>query len=216
MASPAERLARYHFTSVGLLLLLIQMAVVVICLIVLAVGLGARNEMLLQLMAVGIIPIAAILGLLGFAGKICCFAAPGGWSANLLLGTSIFADIATIPAQIVELPSFVKNSVQIVSLAAFLLYLFVLARVLESDKCSRTVRGALVSGVIGLVVMTYAATRGPAEDTQRIIAAVIGFGAVLYGILLYLRSMVYLREAIKGLESAPRSQPEYADAETDD
>ncbi len=186
----------YRLASIGLLLLLIQAAIVVLLLLAVAVSLVTGNGALGAIAALSTLLIIVPTMFLGTIGKLLCLIAPSSRLGRICVALCLIGDFLGLGVKPLDPPPYVGIGIACASQCLFMLYLIVLARVVERPDIRRIVLASyimLMVAAVAIFVIRYVRN----ADLAPFVCAIVAFGTGLYGVLMYLRAMVFLCKATR-------------------
>lgn len=184
----------YKLISVGLLFLLLQAALVALMMIAIAFGVTAYGNILFKLLASTVVLWSSTIILLGLIGKLMCLIANTGAGGRVAVALSLLGDVGYMA---IPLLAFLNQYAVILSTVPFFLfaiYMILLARELNRPDIVKIVIssiGCFVVSSISLVVIRLYKT-----DTTFIAGGITLLATAVYGTMLYLRALTFLRRAI--------------------
>lgn len=184
----------YKLSSAGLLLLLLQFALVALAMIAVAVGAGTNNKALMDLLTSKIALLSSTIILLGLIGKLMCLIANTGAGGRVAVALSLLGDVGYMA---IPLLAFLNQYAVILSTVPFFLfaiYMILLARELNRPDIVKIVISSIgcfvVSSISFVVIRLYQ------TDTTFIAGGITLLATAIYGTMLYLRALTFLRRAI--------------------
>ena len=196
----------YKLASTGLLLLLIQLVMVLGLMIAVAVGIATQSPLLPKqgpgpMFAVYIM--GAVL-LPGALGKVLCLFSEISVLGRVCIGLSVLSEFSGAISPFLNLPPAINSITQ---LGAFF-FLFGYLLLLANDLKNREVKSVLISSFVCVLISTACIVVLPLywkEGVVVVVMSIISLALIVYGTMLYMRSLVFLRRAIAKWEPGPES-----------
>ena len=184
----------YKLSSAGLLFLLLQAALVALMMIAIAVGVGTKNRDLMDLLTSKMVLCSSAIVLLGLIGKLMCLIANTGAGGRVAVALSLLGDVGYMAIPLLVFLSEYAVILSTVPFFLFAIYMILLARELKRPDIVKIVIssiGCFVVSSISFVVMRVYKT-----DTTFIAGGITLLATCVYGTMLYLRALTFLRRAI--------------------
>ena len=191
----------YKLASTGLLFLLIQMVIVLGLMVAMAIGMASKNDQILKQGAMFAVYIMGAVLLPGAIGKVLCLLSEISVLGRVFIGLSVFSEFGGAISPFMNLPPAINSITQ---LGAFF-FLFGYLLILANDLKNREVKIVLISAFVCMLISAVSIGLMPIfrkDDMVVLAAGVIGLGFIVYGTMLYMRSLVFLRRAIAKWEPA--------------
>lgn len=190
----------YKLTSVGLLFLLLQAALVALIMIAIAVAAGTNNKDLMGLIGSKMVLWSSAIILLGLIGKLMCLISNTGAEGRVAVAMSLLGDVGYLGIPLLVFLSEYAVILSTVPFVLFAIYMILLAKELKRPDIVKIVISSIgcfvVSSISFVIMRTYQ------TDATFIAGGITMLATCVYGTMLYLRALTFLRRAIATWPSA--------------
>lgn len=184
----------YKLTSVGLLFLLLQAALVALVMIAIAVAAGTNNKALMGLIGSKMVLWSSAIILMGLIGKLMCLISNTGAEGRVAVAMSLLGDVGYLGIPLLVFLSEYAVILSTVPFVLFAIYMILLAKELKRPDIVKIVISSIgcfvVSSISFVIMRTYQ------TDATFIGGGITMLATCVYGTMLYLRALTFLRRAI--------------------